>query len=158
MLNSKFLSNGIFNVPEALRLDHDEIRAELARATMEPGPIGKAAMRLARYCLPHFEHEEKAVFPAFGVLHDLSLGEVRPEMADILPLISDFSARHDALASQHQSIVSAVEALLQAANKEKNREIADFAYNLRVHEKIEDEVIYPTVILIGNYVRERLTH
>ena len=158
MMNSKFLSNGIINDPESLRLDHDEIRAELARATMEPGPIGKAAMRVARYCLPHFEHEEKAVFPALGLLHDLSLGEVRPEMAEVLPLISAFSARHEALGNQHQSIISAVEALLQAANKEKNREIADFAYNLRVHERIEDEVIYPTVMLIGNYLRERLNH
>ena len=79
-------------------------------------------------------------------------------MADVLPLISDFSARHNALDKQHQAIISAVEALLQAANKEKNREVADFAYNLRVHEKIEDEVIYPTVMLIGNYLRERLVH
>ena len=155
-MNLKFLSNGTFNDPGALRLDHEEIRAELARATMEPGPIGQAAMRVARYCLPHFEHEEEAVFPALGLLHDLSLGEVRPEMADVLPLIAKFKARHEALGSQHQSIIAAVEALLEAANKEKNREIADFAYNLRVHERIEDEVIYPTVMLIGNYVRERL--
>jgi hypothetical protein len=156
MTNSKFPSNGLIKDPDALRLDHDEIRAELARATLEPGSIGTAAMRVARCCLPHFEHEEKAVFPALDLLHDLSLGNVRPEMADVLPLISEFSARHDALGDQHQSIISAVEALLQAANKEKNREIADFAYNLRLHERIEDEVIYPTVMLIGNYVRERL--
>ena len=77
MMNTKYLSNGIFDVPEALRLDHDEIRAELARATMESDPIGKAAMRVARYCLPHFEHEEKTVFPAFGLLHDLALGDQR---------------------------------------------------------------------------------
>jgi hemerythrin HHE cation binding domain-containing protein len=156
-MNSNLLSDRTIKDAAALRLDHDEIRAELARATMETGPIGEAAMRVARFCLPHFEHEEKTVFPALSLLHDLSLGEVRPEMAEVLPLISDFSARHKALNNQHQSIISALEALLLAANREKNREIADFAYNLRLHERIEDEVIYPTVMLIGNYLRERLT-
>jgi hypothetical protein len=53
-------------------------------------------------------------------------------------------------------IASAIEDLLQAAHKEKNREVAEFAYNLRVHERIEDEVIYPTVVLIGRYLQEKL--
>jgi len=155
-MDSQFPGDGKFHIPEALRLGHDEIRAELVRASIEPGPIGGAAKRLARLCLPHFEQEEKAVFPVFGLLKDLARGDVRPEMGAMLPLISRFSAWYDTLDNHHQSIVSAVGELLDAAHKEENREIADFAYNLRVHERIEDEVIYPTVMLIGNYVRERL--
>jgi hypothetical protein len=27
---------------------------------------------------------------------------------------------------------------------------------MRVHERIEDEVIYPTVVLIGKYLQEKL--
>ena len=51
--------------------------------------------------------------------------------------------------------MSAIEDLLQAAYKEKNREIAEFAYNMRIHERVEDEVIYPTVVLIGTYLQEK---
>ena len=77
-------------------------------------------------------------------------------MVEMLPMIAEFSARHDALGNQHQSILSEVRALLQDANREKNREFAEFAYNLRVHERIEDEVTYPTVLLIGKYLRQNL--
>ncbi len=144
------------NTSAALRLGHDEIRAELVRATMESGPIGEAAMCVAKLCLPHFEAEEQSVFPVFDLLEDLAIGEVRPEMARILPLISAFSSRHGAMANEHRLIISAVARLLQAAHRERNGEYAEFAYHLTVHEKIEDEVIYLTLILIGKYVRQSL--
>jgi hypothetical protein len=148
--------NGKLSVPKALLRGHDEARAELVRATMEGGRIAKAGKRVAQLCLPHFEHEEKAVFPVLALLPDLERGNVRPEMMEMMPMISDFRAKRDALNAHHQSIASAIEELLQAAHAEKNREFAEFAYTLRVHEMIEDEVIYPAVVLIGNYLQEKL--
>jgi hypothetical protein len=148
--------NGELNVPIALLRGHDEARADLVRATMEGGRIAKAAKRVAQLCLPHFEHEEKSVFPVLALLPYLQQGNLRPEMMDVMPMILDFRAKHDAMDDHHQSIMAAVEALLQAAHKEKNREFAQFAYNLRIHERIEDEVIYPTVVLIGKYLQEKL--
>ncbi|MBI4293602.1 MAG: hypothetical protein HY661_19170 [Betaproteobacteria bacterium] len=154
-MGSMFHWNGKLSVPSAMRLGHDEARADLVKAMMEGGPIAKAAKRVAQLCLPHFEREEKSVFPVLALLPDLTHGILRPEMMDVMPLISDFKARHAALNEHHQSILSAIEAMLDAAHKEKKREYAEFAYNLRIHEKIEDEVIYPTVILIGDYLREK---
>jgi hemerythrin superfamily protein len=147
--------NGKLNVPAALLRAHDSARAELVRATMEGGRIAEAATRVAQLCLPHFEHEERSIFPVLALLPHLERGDVEPDMMDILPLISDFSARHHALNDHHQTILTAIEELLQAAHKEKNREFAEFAYNMRVHETVEDEVIYPAVILVGKYLREK---
>lgn len=155
-MDSKFQAQGISRIPQSLRLGHDEVRAELVRATSMPGRIGEAAGRVAGLCLPHFAREEETVFPAFALLHDLAAGTVRPEMAGVLPRISAFSTWHDSLIDEHQSIAAAVHTLLLAAHKENNREIAEFAYCLRVHERLEDEVIYPTVLLIGKFVQERL--
>ena len=143
-------------VPEALRRSHDEARAQLVWANMERYPIAVAAKRVAKLCLPHFEYEEKTVFPVLALLPYLQRGEVQPEMIDVLPLISDFTAKHDALDHHHQSIRSAIEELLETARKEKNRLFAEFANNLRVHERVEDQVIYPTVVLIGRYLQEKL--
>lgn len=153
---SKFQGQGIYRIPEALRLGHDEVRAELVRATAVPGPVGEAALRVADLCLPHMEREEESVFPIFGLLHDLAEGEVRPEMADVLPVISAFSDRREALGDEHHSMASAVHGLLLAAYKEDDREIIEFAYNLRMHERLEEQVIFPTVLLIRNYLQERL--
>jgi hypothetical protein len=156
VMNAQSLWDASAHIPTAFRQDHDDFRAELSRATMESGPVGKAALRVARYCLPHFEMEERIVFPAFAALRDLAADNVRPEMAGLLPLISRFDVQHVGLTGQHESIVTAVEKLLQAAHKENNREIADFAYHLRSHENLENQVIYPMVRLIGNHVREKL--
>ena len=153
---SKFEWQGIFRIPEALKLGHDEVRAELVRATSMPGRIGDAAGRVASLCLPHMEREEETVFPVFGLLRDLSSGKVRPEMADVLPMVSTFSAWRDTLGDEHYSIAPAIHGLLLAAHKEGNREIVEFTYCLRMHEKLEDQVIFPTVLLIGHYVQERL--
>jgi hypothetical protein len=147
--------NGKLDAPAALLRGHDEARAELVRATMQGGRIAQAAKHVAELCLPHFEHEEKSVFPVLALLPHLERGNLQPEMMDVMPLIFDFRAKHDALDDHHQLILAAIEELLQAAHKEKNREFAEFAYNMRVHERIEDEVIYPTIVLIGKYLQEK---
>jgi hypothetical protein len=146
------------DVPKALLRGHDEARAELVRASMEGGRIAKASKRVAELCLPHFEHEEKGVFPVLALLPYLEQGNLRPEMMDVMPLIHKYRAKHDKINDHHQLIAFAIEDLLQAAQKEKNREVAKFAHNLRVHERIEDEVIYPTVVLIGKYLQEKLAN
>ena len=63
---------GRFNIPHALRLGHDEVRAGLVRATMGHGPITQAAKRVAQLCLPHFAWEERTVFPVLGLLPESS--------------------------------------------------------------------------------------
>ncbi len=145
-----------FPIPRALRADHDQIRAQFVTAASEPGPVGQAAMTLARLCLPHFEREEKTVFPAFALLHDLALGHVSPEMSAVMPLITNFNAWHESLGKHHQTITVAVDELARTAHRERNRAMADFAARVRIHESIEDEVLFLTVKLIGNYLRERL--
>lgn len=155
-MKSKLQGKSIFRIPEAMRLGHDEIRAELVRATSVPGPIGEAAGRMAELCLPHFEREEETVYPVFGMLREFASGEVRPQWASVLPLVAEFKHWHDTLDAQHQSIAPAIHDLLLAAYKEDNREMVEFTYNLRTHETMEDQVIFPTVLLIGNYVEQRL--
>ena len=155
-MNSGIHAYGNLNIPHALRLAHNEARYGLVHATRQRGAFVEAVNSLSRLCLPHFEWEEKTVFPILGLMPELKRGIVRPEMAEVLPIIADFSARQDTADDHHQMILSAIIALLQAVDPAKNKEVAEFAYNLRVHEKIEDDVVYPTVLLIGEYLREKL--
>jgi hypothetical protein len=148
--------NGKLDVPAGLRIGHDQIRAGLVRATTDPGRVGKDALLVARLCLPHFEQEEKAVFPVLSLLRELAYGEVRPEMATILPLVIAFSEWQESLDKQHEVIAAAVESLLQTAHREGNREAAEVAYGLKVHERVEADAIYPAAALVGKYVREGL--
>jgi hemerythrin superfamily protein len=150
--------NGKLNVPKALQRDHDDARAEFVRATTEGGRIAKAGRRVAQLCLPHFEHEEKKVFPVLALLPYLAPENLQPEMMDVMPLISELRAKQDAIADHHQEILAAIDELMLAAHKQNNREFAEFAHNLKNHEDIETELIYPTVLLIGNYLQDRFAN
>ncbi|MCJ7838303.1 MAG: hypothetical protein MUP61_03675, partial [Burkholderiales bacterium] len=88
--------------PNALRLGHNEARALLVRATIAYGKVPSAAKRVAELCLPHFEYEEKNVFPILALLPDLQRGELRREMMDIMPLVNDFREKHELANAQHQ--------------------------------------------------------
>lgn len=143
-------------VPVALKLDHDELRAELDKASKESGPVGEAARELAGVALPHMAREEKIAFPPLGLLSQLAAGDVDVEMAAVLPLISEFISSHVALRADHQRIAFKLQMLLEAAKKEGNDQYTQLAYKGMVHERIEEAVIYPTIILIGKYIRQQL--
>ena len=123
---------------------------------MEPGLVGEAASRVAQLCLQHFDVEERSVFPAFALIHEVILANLHPEKVRILPLIEQFNRAHDVLARQHKAMVEAVEALWEAAYEDGNTEVAEFARRLRKHERLESEVLYPAVLMIGKFLQEIL--
>ena len=51
-MGTNLLAYGQQGVPEAVIDAHDELRAALAKASAEPGPVGVAAKRLALLCVP----------------------------------------------------------------------------------------------------------
>ncbi len=59
------------------------------------------------------------------------------------------------MASDHHKLINAaIEELLQQARKKENKTIARVAHALRDHENAEDEVMYPTIVAIGQSLRE----
>lgn len=146
-----------YSAPKALKLAHDELRAELVRAAMEPGGVGIAARQAARMCLPHYEHEEMDVFPALGLLPELAAGRVRADMATVMPMVRRFASWYEAFEQERTSMLEAITMLQQAAIEEDNHRAADLAYNMTIHERIDEEVLFPVIRLIGDYVSRRLT-
>jgi hypothetical protein len=69
-----------FQIPHSLKVEHDELHAELARATKESGEIGAAAREVARLLHPHFVKEEEFALPPLGVLAAVAAGSVRADM------------------------------------------------------------------------------
>lgn len=156
-MDSHLLTCEKVQIPEALMHDHEILRTALIRATSEPGPIGIAAERVAQLCLPHFAEEEESVSRATGLLHDLATDRGRAEMAGVAPIIARFSAQHIAMRDRHQPIIAAIEGLLQEARKQENMEVIELVHMLRYHEKIENQVMYPTLLFVDKSVTERLT-
>lgn len=143
-------------IPESLRWEHEELHAELARATKAGGKTGEAAKAVAGVLHNHFLKEEEFALPPIGLLAALARGEIEDEMRDVLVMTERLKAELPEMLREHQAVVTALAELTAAAKKEKLAEHARFAKKLMVHAQTEEEVLYPAAILIGEYLKLRL--
>ena len=75
-----------YRIPATLKAEHDELHAELARATQAGGKTSRAAEAVVRIMHPHFVKEEEYALPALGLLTDLAAGKFEPGMTTVLRL------------------------------------------------------------------------
>jgi hypothetical protein len=143
-------------IPESLKWEHEELHAELARATKAGGKTGEAAKAVAGVLHNHFLKEEEFALPPIGLLAALARGEIEDEMRDVLVMTERLKAELPEMLREHQAVVTALAELTAAAKKEKLAEHARFAKKLMVHAQTEEEVLYPAAILIGEYLKLRL--
>jgi hypothetical protein len=145
-----------FEIPPPLKEEHAELHAELVRATQAGGKVGDAAKAVAQVLHPHFVKEEEFALPPLGLLPHLAQGSVTPEMRNILPLTDRLKADLPQMLQEHKAIVGALKHLIEAARSERKPEFTHFAEKLMLHAQTEEQVTYPTAILIGEYVKLKL--
>ena len=145
-----------FVIPRPLKVEHEELHEELRRATKEGSAIGDAARAVAKLMHPHFMKEEEYALPPLGLLPMLAKGEVTSDMAEALPMTDRLNAELPEMLREHGSIVAALRELADVANRENRTEYVRFAEKLILHAQTEEEVSYPTAILIGEYIRLKL--
>ncbi len=142
-----------FNIPSPLKGEHEELHEELARATKVAGKTGDAARAIAQILHPHFVKEEEYALPPLGLLPRLAAGDVSPEMADVLALTERLKAELPQMLEEHKAIVAALGHLVEVAKQEHKLEYAHFAEKLMLHAQMEEEVLYPTATMIGEYLK-----
>ncbi len=142
--------------PLSLRREHEELHADLARAGQVPGRIGEAARAVARIMHPHFLREDEYAMPPLGLLARLAKGPVTADMAVVLPLVARLKEELPLMIEEHRAIMGAVRELAVAAETENDEKYIRFAAELMVHAQMEEEVLYPAAILVGEYVKLKL--
>jgi Hemerythrin HHE cation binding domain len=145
-----------FEIPSALKAEHEELHAELIAAIDSGGAVGDAAKAVADLLHPHFVKEEAYALPPLGLLGLLAKGEVRPEMAEVLAMTDRLRSELPNMLAEHARIVEALGRLADAAVREGNRQVAQFAEKLKLHAQTEEQVLYPAAIVLGDYVRLKL--
>ena len=145
-----------FEIPKPMKIEHDELHAALVRATTAGGRTGEAAKAVAKVLHAHFVKEEEYALPPLGLLPALAGGKVEPAMADVLVMTDRLEAELPQMLAEHKDIVAALEKLVAAAKAENRPEVADFAEKLMLHAQAEEQVAYPTALLIGRYVKTML--
>lgn len=143
-------------IPKSVQAEHQAIHATLKEATRATGRVGSAAQELAKILHPHFVREEEVALPPLGLLVRLASGDVSAEMADILPMTDALKRELPQMLEEHKAIRAAVENLRVAARADNAEKYEGLANELALHAQTEEEVLYPTAILIGDIIRARL--
>jgi len=139
-------------IPQSLKAEHEELHAELSRSVKAGGRTGEAARAVARLMHPHFLKEEEYALPPLGLLGDLAEGKIDPEMSAVLTMTDKLETELPIMLAEHKEIVVALKDLIEAAETENKPVYARFAEKLMAHARAEEEVSYPTALLIGRYL------
>jgi hypothetical protein len=143
-------------IPESLRLEHAELHDVLASGSREPGALGEAMRRVTRLLEPHFRKEEAFALPPLGLLARLARGDVEPGMAEVFAHTEWLKNNVATLLDEHYVIIAALEQLLEAARAARRVDYVEFAEKLINHARMEEEVMYPAAIVVGEYLKLRL--
>jgi len=79
-----------------------------------------------------------------------------PEMREVLPMTDRLKAELPHMLGEHKTIVAALHTLVDVAQRENQMAYVHFAEKLMLHAQTEEEVFYPTAILIGEYLHLKL--
>lgn len=142
-----------FTIPQSLTREHEELHAELSKAIREAGQVGEAAEAVVRVLHPHFVKEEEYALPPLGLLSPLAKGGVSAEMGAVLEMTDRLKNELGQMLEEHRVIVARLEGLTDAARKARKYAYVRFAEKLALHATMEEEVLYPAAILVGEYVK-----
>ena len=145
-----------FGVPASVGAEHRELHEQLENAIKSGGKTGEAAKSVEEVLSTHFKNEEEYALPQLGLLPALADGNASSDMARAIELSDKLKAEMPKMLSEHKELVAALDRLADAAKAENKRDAAEFADHLKAHAQNEEEIMYPTAILVGGYLKLKL--
>lgn len=142
-------------IPSSIVAEHQELAAALAKALRSGGRTAVAAKALDAVLAPHFEREEEFALPPLALLAPLSRGEHAPESRAILEKTEILKRELPEMLREHQAIVAKLQQLEKAATEERKPEVVRYARQLKAHALTEEQILYPTSLLIGAHLRQQ---
>lgn len=140
----------------ALKAKHEELMGEVSAASKLEGPMGSAAREVEWILRPHLRKEEEVALPALEALRAI-VRRARPKELQAMADMTDRLEREMSdIAAQHAVIVLALEGLASAAKLARDERHIELTRKLADYMKMEQTVIYPAAVLVGDIVKEQL--
>jgi len=141
-------------VPVSLKSGHEALTTALRRAMREPGGTGDAARRLASVMDGHMMREEKFALRPLGLLKALGRGETPADLAEAARLVEGLKREMPQMVDEHRQIAELLRLLAKEAEAAGKPEYVALAEELILHAHVEEDVLYPAALLIGEYARK----
>ena len=140
-------------VPSTILQQHDSLIMTITKWTTFGDSTARSAYRLKEIMVHHFREEEDYVLPALGVLPSIVNGIMPAEPKELTRMIDQYKANSSHFIAEHQMIKVYMEELKAIAGKENHHGLAEFEKALTMHVREEEELLFPAVILIGEYLK-----
>lgn len=145
-------------VPQSIRLQHQQIISRLEHfASNKDKESAAAAQKAAAFLKEHYAKEEEFVLPPLALLPRLAKGEVSKEMEPAVAMADRTKSALADFENDHINITSLMNELIEVGKKKKNDELVRLASRVAAQSLNDIEVAQPTTILIGEYIRQRLS-
>ena len=143
--------------PSSIAEEHKHIHHQLDQALASGGETAVRARAVADVLLPHFRAEEEYAMPPLGLLTAIANGQplTSEQTRQAIQMAHELRGHYEQMLQEHQQIHSALEALASAARQEHKPKAAAFAETLMLHAQNEEQVLYPTTLLIGKYLEHQ---
>ena len=144
------------DIPQSLVFEHEQTLAELGRLSHRPGAVGEEARKAAELFKRHIAREREYILPPLALLPDIADGKVTPDMAWALVMTDRVRADREVIFLEHTEVTERMNALHLAGLRAHDREATEFAKSAAADSLNDLEILEPTVVMIGDYLRSKL--
>lgn len=142
-------------IPVYIKAEHDSLLGFIKTISLYADSTGKTGMKLTKLLEHHFAEEEDYVFPALGLLPELASGKMPTGSKQIIAMIERYRSNSVHLMAEHQVIAAYLDELNFAAASE-GHDIKVFSTYLHRHATEEEQVYFPSVILVEEFLKCKL--
>ena len=143
--------------PSSIHEEHQHLHHQLDEALASGGETAVRARAVADVLLPHFKAEEEYAMPPLGLLTAIANDQplTSEQRSEAIQMARELRGHYEQMLQEHQQIHSALEALASAARQENKPNAVAFAETLMMHAQNEEQILYPTTLLIGKYLEQQ---
>ena len=140
-------------IPSSIKKTHEYLLEQIHKMTSYNDSCGRVAIKIEEVMQHHFKEEEDIILPMLGLLPSLANGQMPEESKDIILLSEKVKPMMNHMSAEHQLLKVYLEELKQASDSDSRPEIIEFENEVSKHAISEEEVYFPTSILIGEYLK-----
>lgn len=142
-----------FRIPGSLKDEHEELYEELNRAARIGGDVGDAALLALKGFEPHMRKENRIALPPLDLLNSVAEKEVTTELTGAIKLSDELKNGLPGFLREHDVIRDALQRMNDAAMREQKPAYASLAKRIMHHMMVEEQILYPAAILVGEHIR-----
>jgi hypothetical protein len=140
-------------IPGPVKEEYEALYWKLNEAARLRGEVGQAAMAAFRHVQSHYLKDQEFALPPLKLLPTVAANNVNEEIDNIQTMCNRLKRNQPQLIAEGNQIIEELSLLADVAAREQKQDYHDLARRFIKFLELERDVLYPSVVLIGEYIR-----